>query len=398
VVGAWYVLGELRFEAADLATDAFVQANNALYCLLTGCTIAGTLNTVSMTATSNVIAGGTLTATGNVYAGSSGTTVGALHLSCGASAAQDCVFKGSSSSIASMSVSFPPADGTSGQSMTTNGAGVWGWTTVSGSGAFSSLTGGTNASAAMVVGSGASLASSGTGSINATQLGGATFGAPGAIGGTTPAAGAFTTGVFSAAGAASTPGASVTGTPYTGGSATTNFPQLYINAGASPSTFSTAGTELGINAPSGFIGNLLDFRVNGGVLLSSLDYQGNFMAAGLYSGNGSSPPGLITLGGACASAASPAVCGAASAGFVAIPTGTNPTLVVDTTNIATTSKIFLTPDSTLGTALSVTCNSTLATLAGGTAITARTAGTSFTISFNGTVSTNPVCLSYLLVN
>lgn len=54
--------------------------------------------------------------------------------------------------------------------------------------AFSALTGGTNSTAAMIVGTGASLTVSGTGTINATTLGGATFAAPGAIGGTTPGA------------------------------------------------------------------------------------------------------------------------------------------------------------------------------------------------------------------
>jgi hypothetical protein len=62
-----------------------------------------------------------------------------------------------------------------------------------GTAAFSALTGGTNTGAAMVVGTGASLTVSGSGTINATTLGGATFAAPGAIGGTTPAAGTFTT-------------------------------------------------------------------------------------------------------------------------------------------------------------------------------------------------------------
>lgn len=58
--------------------------------------------------------------------------------------------------------------------------------------AFSGLTSATNTAAAMLVGSGASLNFTGTGTINASTLGGATFAAPGAIGGTTPASGAFT--------------------------------------------------------------------------------------------------------------------------------------------------------------------------------------------------------------
>lgn len=85
------------------------------------------------------------------------------------------------------------------------GGGVVGWIDSTGTGqgnlassgggssAFSSLTGGTNTAAAMVIGTGASLNFSGSGTINASSLGGATFAAPGAIGGTTPGAGTFTT-------------------------------------------------------------------------------------------------------------------------------------------------------------------------------------------------------------
>jgi hypothetical protein len=80
---------------------------------------------------------------------------------------------------------------------------------------------------------------------------------------------------MSASGAASTPGLSVTGSPYTSGNATTNTPQLYLFQGSAPSTWSTAGTELGVNTPSGFTGNMLDFHVNGGGSVASLDYAGN---------------------------------------------------------------------------------------------------------------------------
>jgi hypothetical protein len=59
-----------------------------------------------------------------------------------------------------------------------------------GSTAFGSVTAGTN-TVALVIGSGGSLGVTGSGTINATNLGGATFAAPGAIGGTTPGSGAF---------------------------------------------------------------------------------------------------------------------------------------------------------------------------------------------------------------
>ena len=61
-----------------------------------------------------------------------------------------------------------------------------------GSPAFSAITGATNTTAAMVVGAGASLNFTSTGTINASTLGGATFSAPGAIGNGTESSGAFT--------------------------------------------------------------------------------------------------------------------------------------------------------------------------------------------------------------
>lgn len=67
-------------------------------------------------------------------------------------------------------------------------------TCTTGSLSFGNLTSGTNTvPAAMVIGNGSSLDVSGTGTNNATTLGGATFAAPGAIGGGTPGSGAFTT-------------------------------------------------------------------------------------------------------------------------------------------------------------------------------------------------------------
>jgi hypothetical protein len=101
----------------------------------------------------------------------------------------------------------------------------------------------------------------------------------------------------------------------------------------------------------------------------------------------------------CASSASPAVCGASSYGSVAIPTGVgSSTLTVNTTVVTANSVIVFYPDDTLGTKLGVTCNSTLSTLVGGSAITTRTAGTSFQITFNGTIATNPVCGNYEVIN
>lgn len=101
----------------------------------------------------------------------------------------------------------------------------------------------------------------------------------------------------------------------------------------------------------------------------------------------------------CSSGASPAVCASSVAGGAAMPTNAaSSSIVVQTTAVTANSQIFVTADDTLGTKLSVTCNTTAATLAGGLAITARTAGTSFTVSNNVAVSTNPLCISWFIVN
>jgi hypothetical protein len=65
-------------------------------------------------------------------------------------------------------------------------------------------------------------------------------------------------------GAASAPPGTFTGTWFTGGTATTTKPQVLIEpTGATSTAWSTAGTGLGVNAASGFAGNLLDLQVNG---------------------------------------------------------------------------------------------------------------------------------------
>jgi len=65
-----------------------------------------------------------------------------------------------------------------------------------------------------------------------------------------------------------------TASPATG-TGTTALPLIYPNAGTAPTDFNTNGTEFGVNAPSGFTGNMLDFHVNGVASVAKLDYQGN---------------------------------------------------------------------------------------------------------------------------
>lgn len=95
----------------------------------------------------------------------------------------------------------------------------------------------------------------------------------------------------------------------------------------------------------------------------------------------------------CADSAGAAACGSAAAGrFVADAAAT--TVVVSTTAVTANSEIFIEYDSSLSAALSVTCN---ATIPSAYAVTARTAGASFTLSTTANIA-NPGCFSYHVVN
>lgn len=109
--------------------------------------------------------------------------------------------------------------------------------------------------------------------------------------------------IFSAAAAASTPSLEITGTVFSGGTGTTTIPQVYINEGASPTTFSTNGTIIGINGPSGFNGNLLDFHVNGGSSVLSLSNAGMLIIASSLTAVGATINGIINIGLAATSVA-----------------------------------------------------------------------------------------------
>lgn len=95
----------------------------------------------------------------------------------------------------------------------------------------------------------------------------------------------------------------------------------------------------------------------------------------------------------CNSSASPAVCGSASAGSVTIAAAAT-SKVVNTTAVTANSQIILTPDSSLGTRLGVTCNTTVNAVE----VTSRSPGVSFTIGATAAPITNPKCISFWLVN
>ena len=87
-----------------------------------------------------------------------------------------------------------------------------------------------------------------------------------------------------------TPAASVsqllcTTPPFTAGTGTTNLPVLYLNSGATaPTTWNAAGTLYGANAPSGFGGNFIDFRVNGGPSVFAVSFLGTTTVSNLNLG------------------------------------------------------------------------------------------------------------------
>lgn len=104
---------------------------------------------------------------------------------------------------------------------------------------------------------------------------------------------------------------------------------------------------------------------------------------------------FTTIGSAtnCSSAASPAVCGSSMSGSVVVAAAAS-TVVVNTSAVTANSQIIVTEDASLGTKLSVTCNTNLFS----SAVTARTAATSFTITLGSSPATNPACLSYTIIN
>ncbi len=92
--------------------------------------------------------------------------------------------------------------------------------------------------------------------------------------------GATGTASFPANTSASTPSMLLSGTGFSGGTSTTTKPTLLIEPTGTTSTgWSTSGTKLGVNAESGFTGNLLDLHINGSSLFK-VDNSGTSYASG----------------------------------------------------------------------------------------------------------------------
>lgn len=88
-------------------------------------------------------------------------------------------------------------------------------------------------------------------------------------------------------------------------------------------------------------------------------------------------------------------CGSAAAGQVTIAAAAT-TVTVATTAVHANSQIFLGVNSTLGTTLGVTCNTTAAF--GQLLVTTVTANTSFVVTISTAPTTNPECIQYWIVN
>jgi hypothetical protein len=151
---------------------------------------------------------------------------------------------------------------------------------------------------------------------------------------------------------------------------------------------------LAITFTNGFAGNI-ELGLSGTLNNSGLTNAATTVNGETCSLGSSCSPQPATKAN-CADGNSPAVCGSAASGAVAVPTGTNPTLVINSSAVTANSRIFLTIDES-ATISATTCNTTLATLIQ-PVVTSRSAGASFTIQIGATIATNPACVSFFILN
>lgn len=159
--------------------------------------------------------------------------------------------------------------------------------------------------------------------------------------------------------------------------------------GGSPNfTYNSGTVTLFLGQVSIATGTLSLATANGGT--ATMNGLGATNAAN-FTGPIEYPSALTTTN--CSSSASPAVCGSAAAGSVVVAAAAT-TEVVNSTAVTANSQIQLTFDSSLGTKLAVTCNTTVVQ----PTVSARTGGTSFTITVPTAPTTNPACFSYSILN
>jgi len=160
---------------------------------------------------------------------------------------------------------------------------------------------------------------------------------------------------------------------------------------ATPFSFTgSTGTFTAANAVLSQIGTL-DFATDTGL---SRTAAGTIAVGNGVQGDvsGTVQSGAYQTGTNCSS--SSGACASAAAGSVSIAAAAT-TVTVATTKVTANSQIFVQEDSSLGTKLSVTCNTTTGRIY---TVTTRTAGTSFVITASAAPTTNPACLSYFIVN
>lgn len=172
-------------------------------------------------------------------------------------------------------------------------------------------------------------------------------------------------------------------------------PAGYILHGSGANSLDAAGANITVAAGRG-----TGTGASGAIIFqyapagASGSTQNALAEAGRITSGGVFQMALYATATNCASGASPAVCGAASSGAVALPAG-GTTLTVNTTAVNAVSRILITENTTVGTELSVTCNTTVVRTY---AVTTITAGTSFVITTSGAPVTDPACLSFMIVN
>ncbi len=115
-----------------------------------------------------VATGTSLDVSGVLESGVNGATGGQLKMF--GSTSGDVTLKVAAAAGTATNFQLPADNGTNTYVLQTNGSGVTSWVPQSGGGAFNSITSGTNTTAAMVVGSGATLSATGTGTITATAI------------------------------------------------------------------------------------------------------------------------------------------------------------------------------------------------------------------------------------
>lgn len=188
---------------------------------------------------------------------------------------------------------------------------------------------------------------------------------------------------------------------------------------SSGSIEAAAGSALGLNARSQFR-SLADGRMSVNTTANGSNGMSRFTfgteaannpafffdgsTAAIYAADGTGAQSGGILGSAqwvtptaCLQSVSPAACGANVTGRIALAAAAT-TLVVNTSKVTAASEILVQRDDSLGAALGVTCNTQSTLVLGTPRITARTAATSFTITVDAGPTTNPLCMTYYIIN